>query len=186
MKKSSSEIPLIRIRGILVIVDADLARLYGVETRALNQAVRRNIERFPEDFIIQLSEEEKQEVITSCDHLRNLRFSKSHPYAFTEHGALMASNILSSTEAIKMSVFIIRAFIAQREMLAANSTILRRLAEIDKTLLLHDRSLREMYQKLVPLLQPQPTPSRKELGFHVKDSVDRSPSKGRKQNKLKS
>jgi hypothetical protein len=182
VKKSLSDIPLVRIRGILVIVDADLARLYGVETRALNQAVRRNIERFPEDFIIQLSEEEKQEVITSCDHLRNLRFSKSYPYAFTEHGALMASNILSS----KMSVFIIRAFIAHREMLAANSTILRRLAEIDKTLLIHDRSLREMYQKLVPLLQPQPTPSRKELGFHVKDSVDRSPSKGRKQNKLKS
>jgi hypothetical protein len=136
-----------------VLVDADLARLYGVPTRALNQAVRRNADRFPADFLFKLSDSEKTEVITKCDHLKNLKFSKALPHAFTEHGALMAANVLNSAEAVKMS-----AFIKQREALSANATILKCLAEIDKTLLLHDSALRDLYQKRLPLLQPPPAP----------------------------
>ena len=89
-------VPILTIRTERVILDADLARLYGVETRALNQAVKRNTNRFPEDFLFQLNQAEKTEVITNCDHLHGLRFSKSLPFAFTEHGALMAANVLNS------------------------------------------------------------------------------------------
>jgi hypothetical protein len=160
-------IPIILLRGQAVLIDADLARLYGVETRGLNQAVRRNPNRFPEDFLFQLSPAEKTEVITNCDHLKNLKFSKNLPHAFTEHGALMAANVLNNPEAVKMSVFIIRAFIKQREALAANQTVLKRLAEIDKTLLLHDQGLRDLYQKLLPLLQPPPIQPKRRIGFHT-------------------
>lgn len=160
-----ASIPILQLRGFPVLIDADLARLYGVPTRALNQAVRRNADRFPKDFLFQLSESEKAEVITNCDHLQNLKFSKALPHAFTEHGALMAANVLNSPAAVKMSVFIIRAFILQREALSANATILKRLAEIDKTLLPHDSALRDLYQKLLPLLQPPPDKLSRRIGF---------------------
>ena len=94
------------------------------------------------------------------------------PYAFTEHGALMAANILNSPRAVAMSVYVIRAFVKMREETAANAAILRRLAEIDKTLLIHDTALREIVQKLRPLLEPPPQPPKPEIGFHIKeDSV---------------
>jgi hypothetical protein len=97
---------------------------------------------------------------------------KYRPFAFTEHGALMAATVLNSPRAVAMSLYIIRAFVKMREDLAANSAILRRLAEIDKTLLIHDSALRDIYQKVMPLLEPPPSPPRPEIGFHVKeDSV---------------
>jgi hypothetical protein len=89
------------------------------------------------------------------------------PYAFTEHGAIMAANVLNSPQAVAMSVYVVRAFIQQREVLAANASLLKRLAEIDKTLLLHDSALRDIYQRLQPLLQPAPEPPRKKIGFHA-------------------
>jgi hypothetical protein len=158
-------IPILTIRSQRVILDADLARLYGVETRALNQAVKRNTDRFPKDFLFQLNQAEKAEVITNCDHLRGLRFAKSLPFAFTEHGALMAANVLNSPEAVKMSVYVIRAFIKIREELATNAAILKRLAEIDKTLLVHDSALRDVYHKLLPLLSPPPDKPKRRIGF---------------------
>lgn len=161
----NAQIPIQFLRGSPALIDADLARLFGVPTRRLNEQVKRNAERFPEDFCFQLTAEEKTEVVANCDHLKNLKFSKNLPHAFTEHGALMAANVLNSPEAVKMSVFVIRAFIKQREALAANTTILKRLAEIDKTLLLHDSALRDLYQKLLPLLQPPSDPPRRRIGF---------------------
>ena len=160
-------IPILRLRGIPVLIDADLARLYGVETRAINQAVRRNPDRFPRDFCFPLTLEEKEKVITNCDHLQNLKFSNSLPFAFTEHGALMASNVLNSPEAVKMSVFIVRAFVKQREELSANTAILKRLAEIDKKLLVHDTALRELFRKLLPLLSSGKEKPRNPIGFHA-------------------
>ena len=88
------------IRGLKVMIDADLAELYGVPTKALNQAVKRNAERFPADFMFQLTSEEKAEVVTNCDHLARLKFSRALPFAFTEHGAIQASNILASPQAV--------------------------------------------------------------------------------------
>ena len=162
---SSSSIPILLLRGIPVLIDADLASLYGVSTRVLNQAVRRNPDRFPKDFRFQLTSKEKLEVITNCDHLRRLKFSKALPHAFTEHGALMAANVLNSPAAVKMSVFVIRSFVKQRETLAINQNVLRRLAEMDKNLLLHDVAMRDIYKKLRPLLQPPPIKTRRIVGF---------------------
>ena len=100
-------------------------------------------------------------MVTNCDHLQRLKFSHSLPLVFTEHGALMAANVLNSGRAVAMSVYIIRAFLKLRETLVANQAVLKRLAEIDKTLLQHDTALRDIYGKLRPLLQPPPGPSRR-------------------------
>src|SRR5689334_10226539 len=170
---TSNIAPLIRtVRETRVILDADLATVYDVSTKALNQAVKRNRERFPEEFMFQLSWEE----ISSLDRLRSQSVTlkkgghrKYKPFAFTEHGALMASTILNSPRAVAMTVYIIRAFIKIREDLAANTSILKRLAEIDKTLLLHDAALRDIYQKLRPLLAPSQVPPKPEIGFHIKE-----------------
>ncbi|HEX5176733.1 MAG TPA: ORF6N domain-containing protein [Chthoniobacteraceae bacterium] len=167
--RESAPIPILNLRGLPVLIDADLARLYGVPTKRLNEQVRRNQDRFPADFLFELTSKEKTEVVATCDHLKNLKFSKALPHAFTEHGALMAANVLNSPEAVKMSVFIIRAFIKQREALSANATILKRLAEIDKTLLVHDSALRDLYQKLLPLLRPPPDKPRPRIGFGTQD-----------------
>jgi hypothetical protein len=163
--------PLIRsIRGTRVILDSDLATLYGVETRALNQALKRNQDRFPQDFVIELTREEILGISQTVISLRKLKFSKQ-VHAFTEHGALMAASILNSPRAVAMSVYVIRAFVKMREDVAANAAILRRLAEIDKTLLVHDAALCEVIQKLRPLLEPAPVPPKPEIGFHVKDEA---------------
>ncbi len=160
------------LRDRRVILDADLALLYGVSTRALVQAVKRNAPRFPEDFLFQLTASEaavlRSQIVISKPGHGGRRYP---PYAFTEHGALMAATVLNSPRAVAMSVYIIRAFIKIREDLAANAAILRRLAEIDKTLVIHDVTLREILKKLRPLLQPPPQPPQPEIGFHVKEDA---------------
>jgi len=100
------ELLILTLRGQKVILDADLAGLYGTPTKALNQAIKRNIRRFPEDFLFRLTEAEKTEVVTNCDHLTRLRFSPKLPVAFTEHGAIMAAMVLNSPQAVKMSVYV--------------------------------------------------------------------------------
>ena len=153
-----------------MILDTDLARIYSIETSALNQALKRNQARFPDDFAFELTREEILGISQTVISLRKLKFSKQ-VRAFTEHGALMAANILNSPRAVTMSVYVIRAFVKMREDLAANAAILKRLAEIDKTLLLHDGALRDIYQKLRPLLEPSPLPPKPEIGFHVKEDA---------------
>ncbi len=170
------------IRGVRVILDADLAVLYGVSTKRLNEQFRRNRKRFPDDFAFQLTAEEtaalRSQIATSSAPFTGLRSQdatlktgrgrhrKYRPYAFTEHGALQAANILNSANAVHMSVFVIRAFVKMREHLATNAAILKRLAEIDKSLLVHDSALRDIYQKLLPLLSPTPDPPQRKIGFH--------------------
>src|SRR5262249_30328279 len=152
--KRPIETLILTLRGQKIILDADLADLYGVETKVFNQAVKRNETRFPEDFRFQLTESEATEIARARSQIvtasakgsnlrsqivtasrRNLRYL---PWAFNEHGALMAANVLRSGRAVEMSVFVIRTFVSAREQLAAKAAILRRLAEIDKTLLEHD------------------------------------------------
>jgi hypothetical protein len=116
------------IRGQRVMIDADLGALYGVATRALNQAVRRNARRFPVDFVFQLTHTEKAEVITLCDHLQNLKYSPSRPLVFTEHGAIMAASMLNTPRAIEVSVHVVRAFVKLREILASNRELSHRLS----------------------------------------------------------
>lgn len=105
-------------------------------------------------------------MVANCDHLARLKFSKTLPFAFTEHGAIMAASVLNSPEAIKMSVFVVRAFVQMREQLAANTAILKRLAEIDKTLLEQDRSLGVIWRQIQPLLTPPPAQPKRRIGFH--------------------
>ena len=159
---------ILTIRGRKVIIDADLAALYDVPTKALNQAVRRNEDRFPRDFVFRLTAKERLEVVTHCDHLARLKFSRTLPMAFTEHGAIMAATVLNSPQAVAMSVFVVRAFVRLREHIAANQAILKRLAEIDRTLLQHDSSLLDLYEKLLPLLQPPPARLKHRIGFQAK------------------
>jgi ABC-type uncharacterized transport system fused permease/ATPase subunit len=179
MKDKAPNIRILTIRDQKVVLDVDLAEIYAVPTRVLNQALRRNKRRFPADFAFQLSGDEydvtrsqiviapsgakdkrSQIVIGSS---RNIRY---RPWAFTEHGALQVANILRSERAIAMSVYVIRAFIELREKITANAAILRRLAEIDKSLLEHDTALRDIYQKLLPLLAPPPEATPRQIGFH--------------------
>jgi hypothetical protein len=171
-------------RSRRVILDTDLAALYSVPTKRLNEQYRRNLDRFPEDFAFQITPVEwaalRSPIGSSTSPANRSQFatgSQKHrdprylPYAFTEHGALMAANILNSPRAVTMSVYVIRAFVKMREDIAANAAILRRLAEIDKTLLVHDVTLREILQKLRPLLEPPPQSPKSEIGFHVKEDA---------------
>ena len=114
------------------MIDADLAALYGVPTKWLNEQVRRNAGRFPEDSCFQLSPAENAEVVANCDHLARLKFSPSLPYAFTGHGAIMAANVLNSARAVKMSVHVDRAFVRLRELIASHKELVKRLDEVEQ------------------------------------------------------
>ena len=151
------------IRNMRVILDADLARFYGVTTKALNQAVKRNADRFPVDFAFQLTSSElddlRSQIVTSSWGGR-----RYVPFAFTEHGVVMAASVLNSPTAVQMSVFVIRAFIRMRERLAERAALAKQLKALDKKLLTHDAALLDLYEKLEPLLLPPPTP-KKPIGF---------------------
>ena len=168
MKKPLENL-ILTIRGQKVILDADLAEIYGVPTKRLNEQLKRNAERFPDDFVFRLNPTEVAELNSSRSQIATLKRGqniKYLPHAFTEHGAIMAATILNSPEAVKMSVFVVRAFIQMREQLATNAAIFQRLAEIDKTLLEHDKSLRLIWQKIQPLLAPPPALPKPRIGFH--------------------
>jgi hypothetical protein len=173
------------IRGHKVMLDADLARLYGATTKALNQAVKRNHARFPKDFAFQLTPRElddmmlqiamsktgarqgnRSQFVTGSQKHRDPRFL---PHAFTEHGALMAANVLNSQRAVQMSVYVIRAFVRMRQAMVADEVVARRLAEIEKTLLTHDVALQDLYARIRPLLLPPPAPTRRRMGFSAKE-----------------
>ncbi len=174
---------IMTVRGQKVILDSDLARIYGVSTKRLNEQVRRNPARFPGDFVFQLTTDEKAEVVAICDHLKQLKFSHVNPYAFTEHGAIMAANVLNSPKAVEMSVFVVRAFVRMREQLMATAALEKRLAEIEKTLLTHDSALRNLYGKIRPLLLPPSEKPKKKIGFQVKERKVRYVTSARKSGK---
>jgi phage regulator Rha-like protein len=156
---------ILTIRGMKVILDSDLASLYGVETKMLNRAVKRNISKFPADFAFRLSQE--QVLALRCQNgTSNGRGGQRYPpFAFTEHGAIMAANVLRSQEATEMSVFIVRAFIKMREALLSRHETEERLSQIENILLVHDQSLSDIYEQIRPLLMPPDPPAKKEIGF---------------------
>ena len=158
------------IRGHRIILDTDLARIYGVPTFRLNEAVKRNRRRFPEDFLFQLTAEEHAALTSQIAMSKPGRGGRrTRPYAFTEHGALQVANVLNSSKAEAMSIYVIRAFIRMREELSANQAISKRLAEIERTLLTHDAALRDLYQKIRPLLLPPPDQPKRRIGFRTDD-----------------
>ena len=159
---------ILLIRGEKVIVDADLAEFYGVPTKVLNQAVRRNMDRFPADFMFQLNKNEKTEVVTNCDHLSKLKFSPVNPLVFTEHGALMAASILNSARAVDVSLFIVRAFVALRRTISEHKELARKLTKLERKLADHDDQIIAIIQAIMELSGPQPVPKKRRIGFHSK------------------
>lgn len=173
MTKNKSIVPvgkienrILLIRGEKVIVDSDLSELYGVPTKRLNEQVKRNSDRFPSDFVFQLSSEEKSQVVANCDHLEKLKFSKSNPYAFTEHGAIMAASVLNSPQAIETSVFIVRAFIKLREMVSGQKELQRKISRIENKLSKHDEDIVQLVALIKKLLAPDPPPKKRRIGFY--------------------
>ena len=155
---------ILALRGQRVMIDADLAELYGVPTRTLNQAVRRHRERFAEDFLFTLNAAEKAQVITSCDHLSKLKFSKALPLAFTEHGAMMAGFVLNTSKASEMSVYGVRAFVRLRQLVASNQRLAAKLNELEHKLQDHDEAIRDILGALRELMTP-PDPPKRRIGF---------------------
>lgn len=119
------------IRGCRVMIDRDLAELYSVQTKVLNQAVKRNIKRFPEEFMFRLNDNEKKELVTNCDRFHTLKHAGSNPYAFTEHGVAMLSSVLNSEQAIAVNIQVIKAFVKLREMAITNKELHDRLANFE-------------------------------------------------------
>ena len=156
---------ILNIRGQRVMLDADLAELYGVPTKVLNQAVKRNIERFPPDFMFSLTPIEKTEVVTNCDHLARLRFSPALPNAFTEHGALMAANVLKSDRAVRASIQIIRTFVQMREAMASHADLARKLNSLEKK---YDDQFKVVFDAIRQLIS-QPARKSRSIGFHVRE-----------------
>jgi hypothetical protein len=146
-------------------LDADLAKLYGVTTKRLNQQVKRNRARFPEDFMFQLTTEEKAEVVANCDHLSRLKFSPAFPYAFTEHGAIMAASVLNTPRAIEASISVVRAFVKLREMLATHKDLERKLTALEKK---YDEQFKVVFEVIRQLMASPETPQKK-IGFEVKE-----------------
>ena len=149
------ESKILTIRGLPVMLDRDLAELYGVETKRLNEQVRRNIERFPESFRFQITTNELSEVVANCDHLKMLKFSPVPHYAFTEQGVAMLSAILRSEKAIQVSIQIMEAFVAMRRFIMSNAQLISRLDSVENKILEHDKKLDELFSKMEqPALEP--------------------------------
>jgi len=147
------------------MVDADLAEAYGVTTKALNQAIRRNPERFPEDFMFQLTKEEKYEVVTNCDHLEKLKYSHVNPNVFTEHGAIMVASVLNSPKAVDVSVFVVRAFVQLREVVAGHKELARKIGQLERKLSGHDDQIIVMVEAIKQLMDPKLPPKTRRIGF---------------------
>ena len=153
-------------RGEKVILDADLAKLYGVATKRLNEQVRRNIDRFPDDFVFQLNRNEldnlRSQSVTSSSGYGGRRYA---PYAFTEHGAIMAATVLNSPRAVQVSVYVVRAFVQLRRVLGQNKELAAKLADLERKVGDHDQKIVAIIQAIRELMAPPPKPPRKQIGF---------------------
>jgi len=166
---------ILTLRGQRVMIDADLAGLFGVPTRRLNEQVKRNAACFPQDFMLQLDASEKAEVISNCDHLQKLKFSKALPYAFTEHGAIQAANVLASAQAVEMGIYVVRAFVQLRQASALHADLAKRLTQLEERTerleLSHDTFSSSTRQRLKQLLDAvhqlmtPPDPPKRPIGF---------------------
>jgi len=160
---------ILLIRGQKVLLDTDLAELYGATTKALNQAIKRNTDRFPSDFMFRLTKDEKREVVTNCDHLRNLKFSSVLPAAFTEHGAIMAATVLNTQRAITASLFVVRAFVKVRELVNTHKEFARKLEDLERKLVEHDEKFSVVFAAIRELMEPTTVPPKRRIGFSTSE-----------------
>jgi phage regulator Rha-like protein len=169
------ESAIMLVRGQRVILASDLARIYGVETRALNQAVKRNIHKFPEDFMFRLTRGEAEDIAGSRSQSVTLKRGanvKYLPFAFTEHGAIMAANVLSSPRAVQMSVFVVRAFVRLRQLVATHKKIAAKLAELERKVAAHDSHIGSLFDAIRQLMAP-PESKKRKIGFLVSERPTR-------------
>lgn len=154
------------IRNKRVMIDRDLAELYGVETKRLNETVKRNKKRFPEDFMFQLSNKEQNELVANCDRFEKLKHSSSNAYAFTEHGVTMLASVLNSEKAIEINVQVVRAFIQLRQIALENKDLARRVAELEHYFIEHSKDYKEDMKEIhqaIDLLMDRTKPAK--IGF---------------------
>jgi hypothetical protein len=158
------------IRGKKVMIDRDLAELYEVKTYRLNEVVKRNKKRFPDDFMFQLNDNEKNELIANCDRFQTLKYSTSNPYVFTEQGVAMLSSVLNSDRAIFINIQIMRAFVEMRKLIASNELLLRKIEAIEQTIKgkfnEYDESFQTVFQVLKQLIE-EPEEPPKQIGFRT-------------------
>jgi hypothetical protein len=155
---------ILLIRGHRVILDVELATMYAVSTKALNQAVKRNLSRFPDDFMFRLTAAEKTEVVTNCDHLRKLKFSPTRPYAFTEQGVAMLSSVLKSDRAVHVNVQIMRTFVRLRQMLSSHADLARKLTELE---IKYDGHFKVVFDAIRQLMAEPKEKRKPPVGFHT-------------------
>ena len=160
---------ILPVRGQRVILDRDLAAPYGVPTKTFNQAVKRNANKFPADFRFQLTKAEKDRLVTNCDRFKVLKHSNSIPHAFTEHGALMAANILNSDRAAAMSIYVVRAFVKLRQFAIGNQELAKKLGEMEKRLDGHDQHIAGLVQAIDHLLSGTGHNKKGRIGFIPED-----------------
>jgi hypothetical protein len=159
------------VRGQKVMLDSDLAEIYGVTTRRLNEQVGRNADRFPSDFAFQLTPEELASLMSQIATSKKGRGGRRKlPWVFTEHGAIMLASVLNSPVAVQASVRVVRAFVRLREMLASNRELAQKLAELERKFEGHDDAIRNLFEAIRQLLTP-PKPGRRKIGFHVKERI---------------
>jgi hypothetical protein len=170
-KVASIENAIYLIRGQRVMLDSDLATVYGVTTKRLNEQLRRNRSRFPSDFAFQLTVEEltnlRSQIATSSFHGGR----RYRPWVFTEHGAIMLASVLNSQIAVQASVRVVRAFVRLREMVAANVQLAAKLEELERRFDSHDEAIVDLFATLKRLLEPPEPPKRREIGFHVREKA---------------
>lgn len=155
------------MRGERVMLDMDLANLYGVATKVLNQAVGRNQDRFPMDFMFRLTKKEKEQVVTICDHLQRLKFSAVLPYAFTEYGAIMLASVLNTPRAVQASIGVVRVFVRLRQLIATHQKMAHHLFVLEQRIAKNESDVQAIFKTIRELMAPPEKPKR-EIGFHVR------------------
>lgn len=159
--------PRIRqVRDVKIILDRDLAELYDVETKRLNQQVRRNLDRFPDDFVFQLTAKEADSLrLQNATSKPSRGGQRYRPFAFTEHGAIMAASVLNTPRAVEVSVFVVRAFVHLRRMIATHQELAKKLSELEQKVIGHDEAIRAVVAAIRDLMTPPPEPQRGKFGF---------------------
>ena len=178
-KMANVESAIYLIRGQRVMLDSDLAAIYGTSTMRLNEQFKRNCKRFPDDFAFVLTREDFTNLISQNTISRSHGGRRSLPVAFTEHGAIMLASVLNSDVAVQASVRVVRAFVKLREMVAANAQLAAKLEELERRLDSHDEAIVDLFAALKRLVEPPAPPKRREIGFHVRERSGRYRTKKR-------
>ncbi|MFA6320871.1 MAG: ORF6N domain-containing protein [Candidatus Omnitrophota bacterium] len=155
------------IRGFKVMMDRDLAELYGVKTKHLNRQVKRNIHRFPKEFMFQLTRKEMDELVPIWHQFKSMKHSYVMPYAFTEHGVAMLSSVLNSEKAIKINIGIIKTFMRLREVISTHKELAHKLAELERKIDKHDADIGLIFEAIRQLMEPPPEQPKRQIGFHT-------------------